>query len=42
MCQDWRLISVSKADKLSDETATEIVSNNKSREVWCSAQKPKA
>lgn len=34
LCQDWRAISVSKNDKLTEQTASEIEANNKSRPAW--------
>lgn len=39
MCQDWREIGVRKADVIGDETAREIIGNNKSRDAWCAAKK---
>ena len=42
MCQDWQQIGVSKKDVLTDQTATEIVGNNRARKVWCSAAHGKA
>jgi hypothetical protein len=35
ICGDWRQISVSKNDKLTDQTAKEIVGNNSARAAWC-------
>lgn len=32
---NWREIGVRKADKITDETAREIVGNNKARAAWC-------
>lgn len=34
LCQDWRAISVSKHDKMTEQTASEIEANNKSRPAW--------
>lgn len=34
LCQDWRAISVSKHDKITEQTASEIEANNKSRPAW--------
>lgn len=34
LCQDWRSISVSKTDKMTEQTASEIEANNKSRQAW--------
>jgi hypothetical protein len=37
LCRDWRQIGVRKADVkvISDDTAREIVGNNKARAAWC-------
>lgn len=34
LCKDWGHQTISKADKLSDETASQIEANNKSRPNW--------
>ena len=34
LCRDWRGVSVSKNDKLTEQTASEIEANNKSRPAW--------
>lgn len=34
LCRDWRHQTVSKADKITDQTATDIEANNKSRPNW--------
>lgn len=34
LCQDWRRQTVSKSDKLTQDTAAQIEANNKSRVVW--------
>lgn len=34
LCTDWREISVSKRDRLTQGTASQIESNNKSRGGW--------
>jgi hypothetical protein len=34
LCQSWRHQSVSKRDKLTDETASQIEGNNKARPAW--------
>jgi hypothetical protein len=34
LCQDWRHQTVSKHDKLTDGTATQIEASNKSRPNW--------
>lgn len=39
MCQDWREIGVRKADKITDDTAREIVGNNEARAAWCNAKR---
>jgi hypothetical protein len=35
VCETWRSVSISKHDKLSDQTAKEIAGNNAARETWC-------
>jgi len=39
LCRDWRQIGVRKADKISDDTAKEIIGNNEARGVWCAPKK---
>lgn len=41
ICNDngWREIGVRKADKISDDTAREIVGNNVARAAWCNAKR---
>ena len=34
LCQDWRHQTVSKQDKMTDKTASQIEASNKSRPVW--------
>lgn len=34
LCRDWREVTVSKHDKLTEQTASEIEGGNKSRSVW--------
>jgi hypothetical protein len=34
LCRDWRRVTVSKNDKLTDGTATQIEASNKSRPNW--------
>ena len=34
LCNDWRLISVSKKDRMTEGTASQIEAHNASREVW--------
>lgn len=34
LCRDWRETSVSKDDKLTEGTASQIEANNKSRPNW--------
>ena len=35
ICQDWRQIGVRRGDVIVDDTAREIISNNKARTIWC-------
>lgn len=35
ICRSWKEIGIRKADKLTTETAREIVANNESRPEWC-------
>lgn len=35
VCETWRSISISKNDKLTDQTAKEIAGNNAARGAWC-------
>lgn len=35
LCRSWKEIGIRKADKLTTETAREIVANNESRPEWC-------
>lgn len=43
LCKDWRHQTVSKDDKLTDKTASQIEGSNKSRVVWgCAAGQNKA
>jgi hypothetical protein len=41
MCgpNNWQEIGVRKGDKITDDTAREIVGNNKARAAWCSQKK---
>lgn len=34
LCNDWREITVSKYDRLTEQTASEIEGGNKSRPAW--------
>jgi hypothetical protein len=34
LCKDWRHGTISKQDKLTEETASQIEANNKSRPAW--------
>jgi hypothetical protein len=34
LCEGWKHQTIRKADKLTDETASGIEGNNKSRDVW--------
>lgn len=36
---NWREIGVRKADKITDDTAREIVGNNEARAAWCNAKR---
>ena len=36
---NWREIGVRKADKITDDTAREIIGNNEARRAWCSGKK---
>lgn len=36
VCETWRPVTISKHDKLTDQTAKEIAGNNAARETWCS------
>jgi uncharacterized lipoprotein YajG len=35
VCEQWRPVSISKNDKLTTQTATEIAGNNAAQEVYC-------
>lgn len=35
ICRSWKEIGIRKADKLTTDTAREIVANNQSRPEWC-------
>lgn len=35
LCRSWKEIGIRKADKLSTDTAREIVGNNEVRPEWC-------
>lgn len=41
ICNDngWREIGVRKSDKISNDTAREIIGNNVAREAWCNAKR---
>lgn len=34
LCQDWREITISKHDDMTEQTASEIEASNKSRPAW--------
>lgn len=34
LCKDWQHQKIGKADKLTEETASQIEANNKSRPAW--------
>jgi len=36
---NWREIGVRKADKITDDTAREIIGNNEARAAWCNAKR---
>ena len=40
VCQTWQIVTISKDDKLTDQTAKEIAGNNAARQTWCKDQKP--
>jgi len=43
LCADWRPITVSKNDQLTEGTATQIEASNRTREVWgCHATEAQA
>jgi hypothetical protein len=35
VCDSWKVVSISKDDKLTDGTKREIVGNNVASEQWC-------
>lgn len=35
LCRSWREIGIRKADKITTDTAREIVANNEARPEWC-------
>jgi hypothetical protein len=35
MCRSWKEIGTRKADRISPDTAREILANNESRPEWC-------
>ena len=35
MCRGWKEVGIRKADKLTTDTAREIVANNEARQPWC-------
>jgi hypothetical protein len=37
LCRSWKEIGTRKADKMTIETAREIVANNEARPEWCGA-----
>lgn len=39
VCETWRPVTISKHDKLTDQTAREIAGNNAARETWCQTNK---
>lgn len=36
---NWREIGVRKADRITDDTAREIVGNNEARAAWCKSSR---
>ena len=34
LCKDWRRITVSKTDRMTEETASQLEANNETRKVW--------
>lgn len=39
VCETWRSVTISKRDKLTDQTAKEIAGNNAARETWCNTSR---
>lgn len=37
VCETWRPVTISRHDKLTDQTAREIAGNNAARETWCNS-----
>lgn len=35
ICRSWKEIGIRKADKLTTDTAREIIANNEARPEWC-------
>ena len=35
VCDTWQPVTISKQDKLTDETARGIAGNNAARQAWC-------
>jgi len=35
----WREIGVRKADRITDDTAREIIGNNEARSAWCQGKR---
>jgi hypothetical protein len=35
LCRSWKEVGIRKADKLTTDTAREIVANNEARPEWC-------
>lgn len=35
LCRSWKEVGIRKADKLTTDTAREIVANNEARPDWC-------
>ena len=35
LCRSWREIGIRKADRITTDTAREIVANNEARPEWC-------
>ena len=40
LCRSWKEIGIRKADKVSTDTAREILANNESRPEWCGSVPP--
>lgn len=39
VCRTWQIVTISKNDKLTDQTARELAGNNAARQAWCNKSK---